>query len=272
MKHHLKAWKADSVFLQLRLKERKDSAVSVENRSPRHDFWALQPLLDSFFRPVLKHFGIQFAPLFASSLLLLIIPRLAAQPLDLDVKSFQHITFKAIPRTAYENSPQSYLRAEVRESASFLLKGFEHAQSVGEVQVTWRSSGQLDQSISPGKLKTKQGDDAVLKVGLLLKGKPPMVPWFAPQWIKHVRDHLKVPTERMIWLVFGSSVLGVEEWPSPWNSQIKHRSVPSQVLEQNWHSGRAQFDEISVVGVAIMVDGDNSSSTFRTDVREILLK
>jgi hypothetical protein len=277
MKHQLKSWKAESILVEFLLKNQKNSAVGIEDRAPSFDFRPVKPCLKQFWSRFLGQFALRFEIWVAGFMYLLITyllitTALLAQPIDLRREAFEHVHFRALPQTVYSTSSGHTLSAEVQKSASFLLKSFDAALQVSRLRLVWRSSIDLSTKTPPSAIKTKNGDDAVLKIGLLLKGVPPFMPIFAPSWIKQVKHFLKVPTDRMIWMIVGSGLPDREEWVSPWNSRIKNVAVAGSLSSDGWYLSVAEFEPLSLVGLAIMADGDNTSSSFKTDLKELSLQ
>jgi hypothetical protein len=272
MKHQLKSWQAASILVEFLLKNQKNSAVGIEDRAPSADFRPVKPYLKQFSSIFLRQFALHFEIWVVGFMYLLITNALLAQPIDLRPNAFEHVHFPALPKTLYTTGSDHTLSADVQKSASFLLKSFDTALQVSRLRLVWKSSKDLSAKITPSVIKTKSGDDAVLKIGLLLKGDPPFMPIFAPRWIKQVRQYLKVSTDRMIWMIVGTALPDGEEWESPWNSRIKHVAVASRTVNDGWHESATAFEPLSLVGVAIMADGDNTSSSFTTNVRELALQ
>ena len=193
-----------------------------------------------------------------------------AASLPLTLSAWHHITFDGIPPTGYRQDGAG-LRMEVARSASFLLQAFPAARPVRHVSFDWRSEGELKIADAATE-QTKAGDDAHLKVALLLAGDAPLVPFFAPAWIKAVRDDLKQPTDHMVELVAGAKAPGGAKWPSPYSSSITMLAVAS-TPSGGWQHADVTFPQgLEVVAVWLMADGDNSGSTFTTWVKALELE
>lgn len=194
----------------------------------------------------------------------------SVQTIDLSLKQFQHVTFKDIPTTHYENDGSS-LAITVDKSSSFLLLPFSQPQTVRAVAFSWRGSGVV--KVPDAKTEqTKQGDDGRLRIGLLLVGKPPMVPFLAPTWIKTVRDIMKVPSDRIVYLAVDTKNPPPAKWTSPHSSDIEIQAIPSETLGDGWWRSHMTFNKtLSVGGLWITADGDNTGSTFKTWLKDLVL-
>lgn len=193
-----------------------------------------------------------------------------AQNIDLSLQRFQHVTFKNIPPTHFENEG-STLVLSVNKSSSFLLLPFQDPQTVRTVAFSWRGSG-IVQVADANIEQTKQGDDGRLRIGLLLVGKPPMIPFLAPSWIKTVRDIMKVPSDRIIYLAVETKNPPPTQWRSPHSSDIEIRAIPSTPTADGWWQSQITFEKsLSVAGLWITADGDNTGSTFKTWLKDLVL-
>ena len=73
---------------------------------------------------------------------------------------------------------------KVDHSASFLLFPFESVTNIKRVQFDWKSEGLLKVEDAVHEA-SKQGDDAFIRVGLILKSKSDFIDLFgSPQWIR----------------------------------------------------------------------------------------
>lgn len=185
--------------------------------------------------------------------------------------TFKHITFSDIPSTSYKEADGNQLKITVKNSASFLLKPFKAALNVKQVSLLWRANGQ-PQIPSAAIEAAKKGDDALLRIGLIVEGSAPLVPFFAPQWIKSVRDYLHLPSDRMMYLVVGAKHAAGSTWESPYSGSIKNLAMESEPVGDGWNRASATFDALNVVGFLLMSDGDDTASTFVVDVKDVKLE
>lgn len=190
--------------------------------------------------------------------------------LNLDTKGFIPITFEDIPATRYEQK-DGYIAITVDRSASFLLKAFDSVKEVKKVRLQWRSEGELN--IHTAELaKGKKGDDAKIRIGLLLEGEPSFIPFFVPDWLEEVNRHLKAPSNGLVYVVSGVPIPSGEHWPSPYADEISMFSAFNRILEDGWTESIYEFKTpLKIVGLWIMADGDNSESRFQTDLRALEL-
>ncbi len=193
-----------------------------------------------------------------------------AAPIDLSPKVWNHITFDSIPETNYKLASDNSLEIDVNESSSFLLMSFKKITPVSKVSFQWKKVGDLKVKDSKDE-QEKSGDDMPLRIGLLLHGKAPLVPFFAPGWIKMIKEKLHHPSESLIYLVVGSKTPAGSTWPSPYDSSIKYESLPSKTAENGWNQTTVEFPQRKVVGLWLMADGDNSKSSFKTFLRNLEL-
>jgi hypothetical protein len=196
----------------------------------------------------------------------------AALFFDLQPKAFEHVSFDGRTPTVYKADGET-LVMDVKESSSFLLRPFDKVQPVKRVSFEWQSEGELSVA-SPAEERTKRGDDARLRVGLLLSGEAPLIPFFAPSWIKAIRDAMHLPADRMLYLTVGAKSPPGSEWPSPYGGGMRIRVLGSRPVDGgDWKAAEASFSPpLPVVGVWLMADGDDSRSRFRTLLRKLTLE
>ncbi|MEO1246550.1 MAG: DUF3047 domain-containing protein [Pseudomonadota bacterium] len=185
----------------------------------------------------------------------------------------QHITFDDKPTTDYTIDNSGVLVATVDRSASFLLYSFDNAVPVSTVQWEWRNTG-TPNLLSAEHEESKDGDDAQLRIGLVIHGDPPgVVAAFAPAWIKQVSEHLKLTTNAMLFLISGSKHADGDTWTSPYFKRITHRAVMGTPGPDGWSRSSVTFAEgHAVVGVWLMADGDNTNARFKTQLRNLMLQ
>ena len=192
--------------------------------------------------------------------------------LSLNPKDCHHIGFEDIKPTEYSyDSKQKVLTAKVVESSSILVIPFDSIELINQVSFAWKASGKLP-STDLAKLNEKEGDDAVLRVGLLVHGEPPMFSFTAPAWLKKVSKVLKYPSDKLLYLVAGLEKQGAK-WYSPYSDtieQIAINAVPAD--DKQWKMSMHSFKEpLKAVGVWIIADGDNSKVTFQTELKNLKL-
>lgn len=184
---------------------------------------------------------------------------------------FHHVVFDDHKPTVYENHG-SILSAHVEASASFLFQPFDAPRRVQTLSFSWRvKSGSLPPKTVASESE-KSGDDAPVRIGLLISGKAPLIPFFAPSWIKAVRDHAKLPADDLIFVVAGSKHPAGSVWPSPYDQALRLIAPVEQPDRDGWTKASHTFDPpLSVVGLWIMADGDDTGSRFDAEVRDLEL-
>ena len=184
------------------------------------------------------------------------------------LSDFHHITFDKIPTTKYSEK-EGVITAEVASSSSFLLRPFPAIKLIRKVQWRWKVVGDFKVR-SIDDLKSKSGDDAVLRVGLIKSGDAPMVPFFAPAWIKAIQSHMKLPGTEMQYLVAGGPAAAGATWVSPYSSSMNLRQVESTTEVDGWNFAQHTFPvPIKVVGLWLMSDGDGTKSSFVVSLKDL---
>ena len=197
--------------------------------------------------------------------------RIALAALSLDSASFHHITFKDIPPTKYEFAGDHATMA-VTKSASAMVQSFPTVRTVTAMQFEWRGTGTVG-VLDARHEQTKRGDDARLRIGLMLEGKKPTVPFFAPAWIKAVDAVMKLPAERLQYYVVDAKAAPGSEWDSPYASSIVNLALASTPDKDGWNKVRYKLPgSVTIVGIWLMADGDDTGSTFTTELRALDLE
>ncbi len=180
---------------------------------------------------------------------------------------FQHVTFDKIPATKYSEK-EGVIIADVASSSSFLLKPFPVIKKIKRVQWRWKLAGNFKVE-SFDQMKTKAGDDAVVRLGLIKPGDAPMIPFFAPVWVKAIRDQMKLPGSEMQYLIAGGPVAPGTTWVSPHTSSMSMLQIQSTNEADGWHLAQHTFAEpFKVVGIWLMSDGDGAKSTFVVSLKD----
>ncbi len=194
----------------------------------------------------------------------------AVEVISLQADNFEHIQFKRIKANRY--TFQQQLQIDVDNSASILMLPFETVKQLNKVSFEWRSEGGPLTKDSQHELK-RNGDDAVFKLGLLLKADSESINPFVPPWLKQVRKLLKFPSEEMIYLVADAKHAPGERWTSPYNRRVTMISVESRGDGSGWQQSSYQFEQsLDVVALWLMADGDNTHATFTVSIKNIVLE
>lgn len=186
-----------------------------------------------------------------------------AMAVALGPSGFRHIRFDDLPPVAYSQE-NGALKIEVDAASSFLLQPFDAPKTVKAIRFEWKSDGALGVK-DAAMQERKDGDDARLRIGLILAGQSPMIPFFAPAWIKAIRDHMKHPAGQIRFVLAGTAMPPNSSWPSPYNGDMRLAAAEERPLADGWKEGRFALPQSEqVVGLWIMADGDNTKSKFTT--------
>ncbi len=201
--------------------------------------------------------------------LALFIARAAnAIALDLDHPGLSHIVFKHIAANNYQYQ-DGILNITVNQSASFLLLPLSQQTPITSVSFQWKKQGELRSQDAKFE-ESKEGDDAYLRIGLMLKGEARWLNPLAPKWIKQVKQTMQLPSEKMIYLVAGSKHQAGQQWLSPFSEDIEIIAVDNHNLDDGWIQAQHNFNvPMNVVGIWIMADGDNTGSSFISSLRSL---
>jgi hypothetical protein len=204
--------------------------------------------------------------------LLLVSAQLHAEMITADGHVIEHIHFKRINPNIVSVDGNS-IRFDVDKSASFLLVAFDEIKPVRRVSFAWKAEGMLNKD-SVAQEETRKGDDAWIRVGLVISGQPDPVPEvLLPRWARQVRDTLKHPSDRMLYLIPDARHAPGTSWRSPFSSNIDMISVASSASSDDWRYVDYQFsDPQQTVGLWIMADGDNTASVFRSQLKNLVIE
>ena len=77
----------------------------------------------------------------------------------------------------------------------------------------------------------------------------------------------------MFFLVTDAKHEAEQRWPGPYNSRMTMISMNSVSEHQGWNRASYQFSEpVKVVAIWLMADGDDTSSSFTTHVKNIRIE
>lgn len=190
------------------------------------------------------------------------------QDIVLEEQSFEHIQFGKIKANNFVFDEQG-LRIKVNDSASFLMQSFETVRKIKRVRFQWKLSGKVLTKDAEHESQ-REGDDAILKLGLLIKSDDILFNPFVPSWLKTVRQNLKFSSKDMIYLVANAKHAAGDLWVSAYNERVTMISVSSVVDKQGWNQASHVFVQpVEVVALWLMADGDDTHSSFSTQVKEI---
>lgn len=161
------------------------------------------------------------------------------------------------------------LTIHVNKSASFLLIPFKAVTKIKNVSFEWKKTGNINIQ-NAGHEETREGDDAYLRVGLILEGKPSLMNPLTPKWVRKVKDALHYPSDKMIYLVPGSQHSAGQRWTSPYSDEVEIIAVSSQEKLDGWNISEYSLQSSQpTVGLWLMADGDNTRSTFTSMLKQL---
>ena len=179
---------------------------------------------------------------------------------------FKEIKFDNINPTKYTYSDHA-LCGEANNAASAMILPFKTYQNINSLIVEYKTEGQLKIKNTKQEAST-DGDDFILRIGLMLKGSAPMIPFMAPAWIKSVRDMMLLETDRIIYHVFNAKHKVGAQWLSPYSSSITMFSNESSPTQDHWLRSEIKSKH-TIAGLWIMIDSDNSHGKIKTCIRKL---
>ena len=202
----------------------------------------------------------------------LILPaNLLAEAITLDNKNTTHITFKRITPNHFDFEDK-IVTIKVDKSASFLLYPFKNKRNIKMVSFQWKKQGMINVKDANHE-ETRQGDDTYIRIGLVIEGEDPFVNPFAPKWVKIVRETLHYSSNKMIYVISGSRHEHGQRWESPYSDDVEIIAAGSRTQPDGWNISEYTFKNAqSIVGLWIMADGDNTQSTFTSQLKALMLK
>lgn len=196
--------------------------------------------------------------------------------LSLKEENFEHIKFSRVKPSHYIYHDQQ-LQIDVDDSASFLMQTFDPIKQITQVSFEWSNDG-IPQIKDAQHEEQRDGDDAVFKLGLLLKTGDSFPNPFIPKWMKRVETLLKHPSENMIYLVANAKHATGQRWGNPYNKRVTMIAVDSVLNKssgdnQSWKQANFQFETpVNVVAIWLMADGDNTHSSFTVRIKNIRIE
>lgn len=181
-----------------------------------------------------------------------------------------HLNFENKNPTTYECQKDEWY-IKVKNSASARILVLEDPIAWKAFSFDWQLVAGSIETKSSQIERTKKGDDFILRIGLILHGPKPWIPFFAASWIKKVGALLKHPSDRMDYYVISPHSHSDSMWLSPYTTSIRNFAVnapiPSVYPLNTWSHVRKQIEISKIVGIWWMSDGDDSQSTFELRVR-----
>ena len=195
----------------------------------------------------------------------------ALKSVVLDPAKFHHIKFENTPPTAYLRQGQ-FLAAEVDGSSSALVQSFSEPLQIQSAEIKWSLSG-IVKTRNASHETQKQGDDFPLRVGLLVEGEAPWLGFLAPSWMKLVKSIMKIPANKMLYLVAGAKHEANLYWESPYSASMSNFSgqTIASAKDGDYTTSFRLKKPLAVVGLWLMADGDNTGSKFKILLKHLKL-
>ena len=195
---------------------------------------------------------------------------LKAELIFFDQQNFRHIQFKRItPNTV--NYTKGRIIFQVNQTASFLVFSFDSIHLISHVSFQWKAAGQL-KKLSVEHEASREGDDAWIRVGLILKSESDFVDPIGPRWIRKTMETLKFPSDKMIFLIPGAKHAPGEIWLNPYSRRVKMIALGSIGLQDGWRTSEYHFTTPQkTVGILLMADGDNTKSAFTAEIKNLFI-
>jgi hypothetical protein len=188
--------------------------------------------------------------------------------LTVDPAKYQHLKFGSIGQNsvAYANDTLTF---NVNSSASALVMALPSPRKISSIRFETQTFGGPPAKRAKKQAESEAGDDYCLRIGLLLKGNIPVIPFFAADWIKQLRDDLQISAEKMIMLVPSEAHQVGASWASPQSKDIELIAV-NDYCPQKWLALEKSFSPpLEVVGIWLMADGDDMKLKFTTELRNL---
>ena len=188
--------------------------------------------------------------------------------------NFKHIEFSKLTPNKFTKKI-NHINIDVNNSSSFLIIPFEDIVTTNKVSFLWKSKG-LIKIKDKNHEKSKSGDDAILRIGLITMKKNPnnLIGniFGKPDWLRNVEETLVHKVGSLIFLLPKTKNKYPETWNSPYSSLIKMVPTKTIFFSNDWNKSNIIFKKfIEVIGVIIMADGDNTNSKFETQLKSISL-
>lgn len=162
----------------------------------------------------------------------------------------------------------------VDHSASAAIFPLKAPTTVKKIQFHWQTTATFQ--TSSGQMRRKEGDDAFLRVALLIEGSVVPIPFLIPKWIRVVEKMLPFPAARMLVLIPKSGEAVGKVWESPFGQNIDYVAVNADRVEGGLGvQFKSEFTlpkTEKILAVWVMADGDNRLLDFRTTLFELSLQ
>ena len=188
----------------------------------------------------------------------------------LKLQNGKKIHFDDIPVNKFlESKDGRELKIMVDRSSSLYVIPFAQPRTIKQLQFEFKISPTF-QYTSKSKLDEKAFDDWPLRVNLLIHGEAPIIPFFAPAWIKAIAEYMMHPSDAMRSIVPVTKPELRTTWESPYASSILHTGVLVD-------SDLSKFQKVvqkypkpqKISGVLILADGDDTKQKFTAFLKNL---
>ena len=147
---------------------------------------------------------------------------------------------------------------------------------IKSVSYDWCTTRDMSK-VTKEKEQTKAGDDAALRLGILISGNPPGIPLFVPNWMKRLEKIVKFPTNQVLFVTSGVATSPGKTWQSPYTKYIKMtvaKNTPKNLtLCKGGQTGHFVSEvPLESTGLWFMADGDDTLQSFTTWITNIQIK
>jgi hypothetical protein len=190
------------------------------------------------------------------------------------LSDWQPITFDGIEPTLFrqvETPSGEGIAMTVGNSSSFLIHAFKNVETISGISWTMQYRG-LPAVANRAEESSRNGDDFVLRVGLITAGDRKSVSMFAPDWIKRVAKTMNIAVGNVVYLVASRYHPRGSAWPSPYSAQLSYVSVAelADASHSNWFEvGYTLPAPMQVAGLWLMADGDNTHANFSSTISRL---
>ena len=198
----------------------------------------------------------------------------SAREVPLVLSDWHPITFDGIEPTLFrqiETSNGEGIAMTVVNSSSFLVYAFQSVETISGISWDMRYSG-LPAVANRSDESSRNGDDFVLRVGLITAGDRKQVSMFAPDWIKQLAKTMHVAVGNVVYLVASRHHPRGSTWPSPYSDQLSYVSVTelTDTAHPDWFEVNYTLPApMRLAGLWLMADGDNTNANFSSAISRL---
>lgn len=193
---------------------------------------------------------------------------------SLVLSDWKQITFDGIEPTLFQQieTPNGEgIAMMVKNSSSFLVYPFESVETISGISWDMHYSG-LPAVTSRSDESSRNGDDFVIRIGLITAGDRKLVSMFAPDWIKQLAKTMNVAVGNVVYLVASRYHPRGSTWPSPYSDQLSYVSVTelTDTAHPDWFEVTYKLPAPTrLAGLWLMADGDNTNAHFSSAIRRL---